>query len=38
MTAHRFGEIVRRCVIYRSESVKTDDIEYMNVAEYLVNL
>lgn len=38
MTAHRFGEITRRCVIYRGESAKTDDIEYINVEEYLATI
>lgn len=38
MTAHRFGEITKRCVIYRGESTKTNDVEYINVQEYLTRL
>lgn len=36
MTTHRFGEITGRFVIYRGESVKMKDIEYINVEEYLM--
>lgn len=35
MTAHRFGEITKRCVIYIGETTKENSIEYMNVEEYL---
>ena len=38
MTAHRFGKIAKRCVIYRGESTKIDNIEYINVEEYLSKL
>ena len=38
LTAHRFGEIKNRYVIYRGESTKVDDIEYINVEEYLTGL
>ena len=38
MTAHRFGKITKRCVIYRGVSTKINDIEYINVEEYLSKL
>ena len=38
MTAHRYGEIIRRCVIYRGESAETKEIEYINAEEYLNDL
>ena len=38
LTAHRFGEIKNRYVIYRGESTKVNDIEYVNVEEYLTSV
>ncbi len=37
-TAHRFGEIKGRYVLYRGETQNVDDIRYVNVEEYLNNL
>ncbi len=37
-TAFRYGEIVRRCVIYRGETKTVDGIQYLNVEEYLCSL
>ena len=34
-TEHRFGTITGRYVIYRGEAVKSGDIQYLNVEEYL---
>lgn len=38
MTAHRYGEIMGKYVIYRGESGKHGDVEYVNVEEYLKSL
>lgn len=38
MTAHRYGKIIGRYVIYRGESTETNGIEYLNVKEYLSGL
>ena len=38
LTTHRYGNIMGRYVIYRGESKSTEDIEYINVEEYLRNL
>ena len=35
MTEHRYGRIVGKYVIYRGEQTELDDIEYLNVEEYL---
>ncbi len=35
LTTHRYGDIEGKYVIYRGESMKIDDIQYMNVEEYL---
>ena len=36
-TAHRYGTITRKCVLYRGESgVANNGIEYKNVEEYLI--
>lgn len=37
-TEFRFGNIVRKCVIYRGESKDVENIHYINVEEYLKNL
>lgn len=37
-TAHRFGPIAAKRVLYRGESFKEGEIEYVNVEEYLRNL
>ena len=38
MTTHRYGEITGRYVIYRGENTQIDDVEYLNVEDYLVHL
>lgn len=38
MTAHRFGDISGKYVIYRGESADVGDIHYLNVEEYLLSL
>lgn len=38
MTAHRYGEIVGRYVIYRGDSAEVDGVLYLNVEEYLKSL
>ena len=35
-TEFRYGDIVRKCVIYNGESHIENDIEYINVEEYLM--
>ncbi len=35
---HRYGEITGRYVIYRGESTVVDDVQYLNVEEYLKSL
>ena len=35
MTAHRYGEITAKFVIYRGEEKKIGDINYLNVEQYL---
>lgn len=37
-TEHRFGTITGRYVIYRGETVRSEDIRYLNVEEYLKSL
>ncbi|MBP3870935.1 MAG: ATP-binding protein [Faecalicoccus sp.] len=34
----KYGQITRKCVIYRGYSSKEGDVEYLNVNEYLKNL
>ena len=38
MTTHRYGEITGRYVIYRGDNAKLDDVQYLNVEEYLKSL
>ena len=38
MTSHRYGEILGKYVIYRGEPMVKDDIQYLNVEEYLKSL
>ena len=38
MTAHRYGEIAGRYVIYRGGSAEVDGVLYLNVEEYLKSL
>ena len=38
LTEHRYGEIIGRYVIYRGESMAIDNIQYLNVEEYLKSL
>lgn len=38
MTSHRYGDIEGRYVIYRGEHAEMDEIEYLNVEEYLKSL
>lgn len=35
LTMHRFGEITGRYVIYRGEKMEIDNVQYLNVEEYL---
>ena len=37
-TEHRFGKITGKYVIYRGEATHADDIQYLNVEEYLKSL
>ena len=38
MTVHRYGEITGRYVIYRGEGLTVDDVQYLNVEDYLKSL
>ena len=38
MTAHRYGEIIGRYVIYRGPSARAGDVQYLNVEDYLKSL
>lgn len=38
MTSHRYGDIVGKYVIYRGDTAKCGDIQYLNVEEYLKSL
>ena len=38
MTAHRYGDIVGKYVIYRGEKTKVGDVQYVNVEDYLKEL
>ncbi len=38
MTSHRYGDIEGKYVIYRGESIRQGDIQYLNVEEYLKSL
>lgn len=38
VTAHRYGEIAGRYVIYRGDSAEVDGVLYLNVEEYLKSL
>ena len=38
MTSHRYGEITGKYVIYPGESGDLEDIQYLNVEEYLKSL
>ena len=38
MTTHAFGDIVGRYVIYRGEDTKIDNVQYINVENYLKSL
>ena len=35
MTRHRYDDITGRYVIYRGEDAKVEDVQYLNVEEYL---
>ena len=35
MTRHRYDDITGRYVIYRGEEAKVEDVQYLNVEEYL---
>lgn len=37
LTEHRYGDIVGRYVIYRGENMTVDEVQYVNVEEYLRN-
>lgn len=37
-TEHRYGQIRRKCVLYRGKNMEQDGIQYMNVEEYLRNI
>lgn len=37
-TEFRYGPITRKCVLYRGGNTVVDDIEYMNVEDYLKNI
>lgn len=37
-TEHRFGKITGKYVIYRGEAITVDDIQYLNIEEYLKSL
>lgn len=37
LTEHRYGDIVGRYVIYRGENMAVDEVQYVNVEEYLRN-
>ncbi len=37
-TEHRFGTITGRYILYRGESTRSDEVEYINVEEYLRSL
>lgn len=37
-TERRYGKIVKKGVLYRGETIKKDDIDYVNIEEYLNNL
>ena len=37
-TEFQFGHILRKCVIYRGESRREGEVEYLNVEEYLKGL
>ena len=37
-TEHRFGTITNKAVIYRGEKTVSDDINYLNVEEYLKSI
>ncbi len=38
MTKHRYGDITGKYIIYRGEDAKIEDIQYLNVEEYLKSL
>lgn len=38
MTSHRYGDIKGKYVIYRGENTRIDEIQYLNVEEYLNSL
>ena len=38
LTTYRYGEITGRYVIYKGDSIKIDNIQYLNVEEYLKSL
>lgn len=38
LTEHSFGKITKKAVIYRGITTKFDNINYINVEEYLINL
>ena len=37
-TEFQFGQIIRKCVIYRGENRREGEVEYLNVEEYLKGL
>ena len=38
MTSHRYGDITGKYVIYRGDNTQIDDVQYLNVEEYLKSL
>lgn len=38
MTSHRYGEIKGRYVIYRGNDAMVEEVQYLNVEEYLKGL
>ena len=38
MTSHRYGDITGRYVIYRGDNVQIEEVQYLNVEEYLKSL
>ena len=35
MTSHRYGDVTGRYVIYQKDSAEVEDVQYLNVEEYL---
>ena len=38
MTSHRYGDITGRYVIYRGDNAQIEEVQYLNVEEYLKSL